>query len=567
MLYSPVFYDLYRSRWASSDYTHAYFILPVFLWLVWRKRGLVRERLQTINPPLNPPFARERGRVIDYPPVSPLVKGGIKGGYNKTSQTCPHETRPRESGDGEKKFLQSNTTSNFVGLFMLVFGTSMFIFGWRQDYVFFTTLSLLPVIYGLTTFLYGLKIAKALSFPILYLILLVPIPIGIIDSITLPMRYGISYATESILKLFHYPITREGLLLSIGNNELFIGQPCSGFRSIITMVSAGLIYVFISKTSFPKKLILVSSIIPLALLGNLFRIITLCLITYYFGEAAGQGFFHNFSGIMMVVIITLGLLGLEYLLGKQVLSTSHSRPQVFIKQTENQGYINKKVYITNAVLLLTIIFCFGFSGTKTIKTKYVSHEILSRLEIPYEIREWKGKDVVEDWNLDSNTYKLIEHSINREYKNKNEENIYFTVVDAGNFHNPKICANCSGFKIKDIENAEFRIISPAQTESRALKARAFYAYKEVVDNANIYEGYLITYWVCINKEHANWLEEKVKELWFTFFNNARINLMIRVDVPCEEGDIETALQLAGKFITDLARTVPLETSEYIFGKY
>ena len=497
--------------------------------------------------------------------------------------------------------------SNFVGLFMLIFGASMFIFGWRQDYIFLTTLSFLPVIYGLTTCLYGLKIAKVLFFPVLYLILLVPLPIGIVDSITLPMRYGVSVVTETILKLLHYPITREGLLLSIGNNELFIGQPCSGFRSLVTMFSAGLIYVFISKIGFPQKSMLVASIIPLALLGNLFRIIILCLITYYFGEAAGQGFFHNFSGIMMVIIITLGLLGLEYCLEKYTPNTSHlpllplwrgrrgrKCPPHGGGQGEElspsgggagggcpslagvqgvaiprpwKGYINKKVYVTNALLLFTIIFCFGFSGTNVIKTKYVSQDILSRLEIPYEIREWKGKDVLDDWNLDDNTYKLIEHSINREYKNKNEENIYFTVVDAGNFHNPKICANCSGFKTKDRENAEFHIISPAQAESRALKARAFYAYKEVGNNADNYEGYLITYWVCINKERANWLEEKVKELWFAFFNNERINLMVRVDVPCKEGGIETALQLAGKFINDLALTIPLETSEYIFGKY
>ncbi len=595
MLYAPVFYELYSSRWKTADYTHAYFILPVFLWLVWRKRGLIREHLQKSNTLVQ----QSRNQI-------PLKKGGK--GVVKTYKTCPHE-------NGEKKFLQSNTISNFVGLFMLVFGASMFIFGWRQDYIFFTSLSLLLVIYGLTICLYGLKTTKVLFFPILYLILLVPIPIGIIDSITLPMRYGVSVVTEIILKLLLYPITREGLLLSIGNNELFIGQPCSGFRSLITMFSAGLIYVFISKTGFPQKSMLVASIIPLALLGNLFRIIILCLITYHFGEAAGQGFFHNFSGIMMIVLITVGLIGLEYCLEKYTPNTSHllspphgggqgeemspsgggaggvniprpHSPPHGIGQGEepffprpwweglgegdelirNKGYINKKVYVTNALLLFTIIFCFGFSGTKTLKTKYVSQDILSRLEIPYEIREWKGKDVVEDWNLDDNTYKLIEHSINREYKNKNDENIYFTVVDAGNFHNPKICANCSGFKTKDRENAEFHIISSAQAESSALKARAFYAYKEVGNNANNYDGYLITYWVCINKKHANWLEEKVKELWFAFFNNERINLMVRVDVPCKEGGIETALQLAGKFITDLSRTIPLETSEYLFGK-
>ena len=62
--------------------------------------------------------------------------------------------------------------------------------------------------------------------PLLYLLLLVPIPIGIIDDITLPLRYGISVVTEVALKSFHYPVGRKGLLLFIGDNELFMGQPC-----------------------------------------------------------------------------------------------------------------------------------------------------------------------------------------------------------------------------------------------------------------------------------------------------------------------------------------------------
>ncbi|MCF6155446.1 MAG: hypothetical protein E3K36_09370 [Candidatus Brocadia sp.] len=62
------------------------------------------------NTPLLPPFARERGSVIDYPPLIPPFARGDTGGCKKLSETCLHETRPRESGDGEKKFLQDNTT-------------------------------------------------------------------------------------------------------------------------------------------------------------------------------------------------------------------------------------------------------------------------------------------------------------------------------------------------------------------------------------------------------------------------------------------------------------------------
>jgi exosortase len=192
----------------------------------------------------------------------------------------------------------------------------MFIFGWRQDYLFISTLSLIPLLLGIIIYLYGLNIAKVLSFPILYLLLLVPPPFGVLDSITLPMRYGVSAVTEIILRFFDYPITRKGLLLSIGYHDIFMGAPCSGFRSLITMFSLVLVYVYISRGSLIKKIILTSFIIPFALFGNLIRVITLCLITFYFGEEAGQGFFHYFGGIVIFVITLLGLLGVESILDR-----------------------------------------------------------------------------------------------------------------------------------------------------------------------------------------------------------------------------------------------------------
>ena len=262
-LYSPLFYKLYRTSWTESDYTHAYFIFPIFLWLVWRKRHTVKVILKELKP-------------------------------NKKIHS----------------------------FFVLLFGVFMFTFGWRQDYVFITTLSLVPVLYGLVGFLYGQMVTKTLYFPIFYLILLVPLPTGIVDNLTLPLRFGVSIATDHILRLFSFPISREGLLLSIGNNELFMGQPCSGFRSIITLFSLELVYVYIIKGGLLKKIILVTSIVPVSIFGNLLRVIILCLITYYFGEETGQGFFHNFSGILIFIITILGLVGIEHLLKKNSETTS-----------------------------------------------------------------------------------------------------------------------------------------------------------------------------------------------------------------------------------------------------
>lgn len=256
-IYTPSFIELYSVKWEALDYTHAYFILPISLFLTWSKRNEIRKLLQDAKP-----------------------------------------------------------ESSLAGLAILSIGILMFIFGWRQTYSVISTLSVIPVLVGLISFLYGKKVVKLLWFPIAYLLLLVPPPLAVLDSITLPMRYAISNATEVVLRLVGYPISREGLLLTIGYNDIFMGQPCSGFRSLITLLSLGIVYVYLSKSSTPKKICLTAFIFPLAMFGNLFRVIILCLITFYFGEEAGQGFFHNFSGIVMFIITILGLIGLESLLNK-----------------------------------------------------------------------------------------------------------------------------------------------------------------------------------------------------------------------------------------------------------
>ena len=278
VLYAPVFRALYLSVWDVRDYTHAYFILPLALFITWTKRKDIHQQI---------------------------------------TQCASHNTH------------------HAIGFLLFIFGLASFILGWRWDYHFIRTLSLIPVLFGLCLFLYSKDLTKTLSFPILYLLLLVPIPVGILDNITLPMRYAASYMSAHILTAMNYDIVREGLLINMGGHEIFMGAPCSGFRSLITMMSLGLVYIYftcqpntvilspkgegsqIKEKSYVKAIILFISIIPLALLGNLVRVIALCLITFHFGEAAGQGFFHNFSGMVVFLIIILGLMGLEKLLSRK----------------------------------------------------------------------------------------------------------------------------------------------------------------------------------------------------------------------------------------------------------
>lgn len=251
ILYIPVFIQLYTLRWQMIDYTHAYFILPVSLWLAWRKREVL------------------------IPAAS------------------------------------SNPSVTFGGLFLLVFGLLVYLFGWRLDYLLISTFSMIPVLFGLVLYFYGQRAAKTLLFPILYLLLLVPPPLGILDSITLPMRYGVTLGADIFLKFFDIPVTRDGLLLSIGGNQIYMGAPCSGLRSLVTMLALGLVYAYLIPLSFKNKVTLVLAIIPLALLGNLIRIATTCLAVFYLGPQIAEGPVHFLSGLVIFVIMLACFVALE----------------------------------------------------------------------------------------------------------------------------------------------------------------------------------------------------------------------------------------------------------------
>lgn len=252
LFYFPVFKELYTSRWGIIDYTHAYFVLPVVIWLIWRKRGEYKEQLS---------------------------QGSTWG--------------------------------------LLLIGTALFLFviGWRNDYLSVAVFSLIPMLFGFVLYLYGRRLARKLAFPVLYLLLLVPPPLGILDRITLPMRYGVTAAADIFMRSFHFPVQRSGLLLYVGGSEIYMGQPCSGMRSLIALTALGLLLAYISRLNGTNRVILAASILPLALLGNFMRIAGMCIVTYYLGSHSGE-VFHDYAGYGVFFLLILGLTGLEALLGR-----------------------------------------------------------------------------------------------------------------------------------------------------------------------------------------------------------------------------------------------------------
>ncbi|MBO9499953.1 MAG: exosortase V [Novosphingobium sp.] len=140
-------------------------------------------------------------------------------------------------------------------------------------------------------------------FPLIYLLFSFPPPDTIYAMITQPLKIGISGWSVGALYFLGYPVASSGVVIQIGQYQLLVAAACAGVNSMISLTALGLFYSYIRYRSHPAFMtFLILLILPTAVLVNIIRVIALLLITYYFGGAAGQGFFHDLAGISMFLL-------------------------------------------------------------------------------------------------------------------------------------------------------------------------------------------------------------------------------------------------------------------------
>jgi exosortase len=129
------------------------------------------------------------------------------------------------------------------------------------------------------------------------------------------MKMAVSYVTETILFWFDYPIAREGVILQIGQYQLLVADACAGMHTLISLEALGLLYLSLVKhDSLIRNITLTLLIIPISFTANVIRVITLTLITYYFGDEVGQGFVHGFAGILLFFVALMFIMTVDSML-------------------------------------------------------------------------------------------------------------------------------------------------------------------------------------------------------------------------------------------------------------
>lgn len=265
VMYLPVYWWAAGSIWQSDEHAHGAIVLAVVVWLFWTLRREIAEA----------------------------------------------PTRP----------------APWLGSVSFGFGLLLYIVGRVFSISIFEMASQIFVIAGGLLLLKGHAALRVAWFPVFYLIFMIPLPGVLVDAITGPLKQWISTIVVSILYAVGYPIAQAGVILSIGQYQLLVADACSGLHSMFSLAALGTLFMYIMKRqSRLHNAIMLASILPIAFVANMCRVIVLVLVTYHLGDEAGQGFLHGAAGFVLMLVALVAFFALDGLLSLVLKHRDSGRP-------------------------------------------------------------------------------------------------------------------------------------------------------------------------------------------------------------------------------------------------
>ena len=163
---------------------------------------------------------------------------------------------------------------------------------------------------------YGVPAARAALFPLLLLLLLVPVPFDLMDKIISVLQTGSSEATYALFKLFDVPMFRDGVRFELPGVGIEVAKECSSIHSAWALFITGLLVAHMFLKSIQSKLCLSILTVPVAMLTNAVRIVTLWFLGTHVDPGFLTGNLHHRGGILFSLISLSILMTCLFLLRK-----------------------------------------------------------------------------------------------------------------------------------------------------------------------------------------------------------------------------------------------------------
>ena len=320
-------------------------------------------------------------------------------------------------------------------------------------------LSFWLVMVGLLWMHLGWKKIKSISFALVFMLTMFPLPNFLNTKLMLELRLISSKLGVYMIQLYGLPVTREGNIIDLGFVQLQVVEACSGLYSLISLVVLCLLLVYFFKDHIWKRIVLMLSSMPLSIFTNSLRIAFTAILHKYFGSEVAQGFFHGFSGLV-IFLISVPVLLLEMRILEKLPPKTHkpssksttyekkpSRINPDPKRTGNlkSATLRQPIFIVAVVLLLAT---FALSQGIEFREKIPANKSLD--QFPLKFANWSAESRQPLAQIFLDALDLSEYMM-ADYQNSNNQRVSVYVAYYGSqskgksIHSPATCLPGSGW--------------------------------------------------------------------------------------------------------------------------
>jgi exosortase len=175
----------------------------------------------------------------------------------------------------------------------------------------------------------GTAFFKQISFPLLFLIAMVPLPEAWYTQIAEWMRQAITWGSVSFLHSVGFPIFRDGFNIHLPEIDLHVGHACSGIRHFLSFFVFAMAYAFRFKESLPARVLVVISTIPLSVFSGTLRLTIIFSLAHYVDPFLAEHRPHVIQSWIVFMLVLVGAVTVDRFVSRKRAPILH--------QTVHQG--------------------------------------------------------------------------------------------------------------------------------------------------------------------------------------------------------------------------------------
>jgi exosortase B len=412
---------------------------------------------------------------------------------------------------------------------------------------------------------------RALLLPLILLLLAVPLPGVLVQTLTLPLKIAVSQVAEWLLHAAGYPVARSGVVLAVDQYQLLVADACAGLTSMFTLEAMGLAYIRLrGHASALRQGLLALLIVPISLAANVVRVLVLVAVTYHLGDAAGRGFLHSAAGVLLFAVATLLMLATDALLGRWLPGSPVAAPlaRATPAAPRHGGAAAGSPAAPGplATGLATLLLLLALPAAQALRPVHRSADgkgaIVLAQQVPPEFGGWREDrsvlPLLPDPGLQATLDATYSQVLARTYIDDQRRRVMLSIAygndqsaDATAVHRPEFCYRGQGFDVQVLGRSRLQLPDQSVTLQR-LVGRLDRRVEA------------ISYWVTLDETATlPGLDRKLQQLRHGLHGVIADGMLVRVSTLGAADDAAFALQ--ARFLVDLYQALPARLRGRYFG--